>query len=189
MNRIASAGPRFFTSTRNPFILISFNVFASIHRHLHQPLNGVLYSGSYLVFVLLNRFYEGIIRCQEDRTCTLCACKMKGIKRVQTVPVILPCYGFNFIINLHTALCKLEHALHIFPSFFVRYLKNLLFYCFTSHQFPIRHTSFENLSNRLGLHPDSMNSLVIKRPAQAAYVQIDSLWCHPVFLFSRGTNK
>ena len=28
---------RFFTSTLNPLILISFNVLTSIHRHLHQP--------------------------------------------------------------------------------------------------------------------------------------------------------
>jgi hypothetical protein len=42
----------------------------------------------------------------------------------------------------------------------------------------------ENLSDCLSLHPDPENRLVIKRPAQAADIQIDPFWCHPDPLFS-----
>ena len=114
---------------------------------------------------------------------------MKSVKRVQTVPVIFPCSGFDFIVNLYAALCKLEHTLHILPSFFVRNLKNLRFDCFAANQFTIRHAQLENFSYCFCFHADTMNGLVVKRPAQAANVQIYFHQYHLVCLFSRGTDK
>jgi hypothetical protein len=43
-----------------------------------------MYSNRDLVFVPLNRFYQGVIGCQEDRTRKSRAGKVKGIKRFQT---------------------------------------------------------------------------------------------------------
>ena len=131
-----------------------------------------MYFNSYLVFVLLNRFYEGVICCHEDSTRLFGTCTMKCVKRVQTVPVIFPCPGFNFVINLYTALCKLKDALHILPSFFIRYLKNLRFDNFATNQFTIRYTPLEDFSNCLSFDADTMNGLVVKWPAQAADVEI-----------------
>jgi len=103
----------------------------------------------------------------------LSAREMEGIKGIQPTSVECTSPIFNSIIYYYPVLNELEKAFYILHPFGIRYLTNLRLNCLTSDEFPIVHTPFEDFSNCFGLHPYAMNRLVIKWPAQAAYIKID----------------